>query len=182
MSKTLFSAENSTFSQNAHTFAQTQIYPLLWPGESVTMVDATITREASGLIEGKLDGQMGIDRVAIVSTNGLKQPIKYTIQERFRKDSFKRWGDITITEWNFSSNTPSEIYKIQADLFVYAFFDSCDSIFKEVVVVYVPVLKAAISNGTIRYVIRTNPRSNQTFMGISIADLERVGAIMYLSI
>lgn len=179
MSRTLFSTADSTFSLNAHTFAQSQIYAFLWPGKTVTMVDATISREASGLIEGKLDGEMGIDRIALVSSDGLRLPIKYTIQERFRRESFKRWGDITMTEWNNASNTPSELYKIQADLFVYGYFDSIDGIFKEFIVVYVPVLKTALSNGLLKFVRRRNNK-NQDFLGISIADLERVGAIMYL--
>jgi hypothetical protein len=61
-----------------------------------------------------------------VTTHGLRAPLGFTIQERFRRPRYAEFQDLTLTEWNGNSNLPSELYKIRAGMFLYGYYSEED--------------------------------------------------------
>ena len=87
--------------------------------------------------------------------------------------------DITFTEWNTRSNLPSELYKMKAQLFVYGFYDDQEDAISEVVAVNVAGFVVALSRGRLKYDIRTNTRTGQTFMAVLATDLRAAGCVAW---
>lgn len=176
MASTPYSKNNKAFSDEAHMAARTLIYPRLFK------TDATnITYEQQGEITterwGALDGDMSIDRIVKVTVGRLRQPLTFTVQERFRNTWYSHKEDITITEWNNNSNRPSELYKIQANLFLYAYYGM--GTFVDSICVNVTDLLMALVQKTIEFGVRPNTRSNQTFLTLGFDALHKAGLVVY---
>lgn len=176
MASTPYSKDNKAFSDEAHMAARTLIYPHLFQAEA-----ANITYEQQGEITtprwGALDGDMSIDRIIKVSVNRLRHPVTFTVQERFRNTWYSHKQDITITEWNNNSNLPSELYKIQANLFLYAYYGM--GVFVDAICVNVTDLLMAITRQTVDFSDHPNTRTNQMFIGLKFDALHKAGLVVY---
>jgi hypothetical protein len=168
MASTPYSSINAQFSQDAHEQARVLIYPRAFGVMPQQLAFEDVT--GTDLRSRALDGELGIDRVIKVTVEHLYKPIEFTIQERFRRIDKLRWRDITITEWNMSSDTPSELYKIKADYFIYGYYDDTDRRFVgESLMVNVAAFKKMITAPEWKQLIERgrneNPRSKQIFVG-----------------
>ena len=75
--RTSFSTANWDLTKRAHLAAQTQVYPQVWPSAtSLEFVDKT---------KSVMDLEYAIDCIAAVGVKGLRAPLKFFIQERFRE-------------------------------------------------------------------------------------------------
>ena len=181
MAATPYSSANQKFSDAAHQAAQSEIYPFVFPigpPSQIDSVEFVSTSLSMGDRERIFDGEMAIDRIVKVNNRRLKGPVEFTVQERFRHVEFLGFKDITITVWNNRSNLKSELHKLNAGLMVYGYFNERNGQFNDWVVVQVALLVHAIVNGNISYEEKTNPRSQQTFITIKFASLEKIGAIL----
>jgi hypothetical protein len=173
---TQFEQHNQDFSNKAHAAAQSLVYPKLFGCDQAMM-----TFESCSVSDGghkqMLDGQMAIDRIVNVTVGGLRYPIQHTVQERFRRQSYSRYRDITITELNNSSGQKSELYKMMCDLMTYGYYDERRNCFGEVIVIDVAAFKVALSRGEISYSRKRNPKQ-QDFICIDFDDLHAAGVVM----
>jgi hypothetical protein len=174
MSFTPFSDANSLFTQAAHKAAQSDVYAEFFPGATLTYERVTnVTTDARHKV---LDGELGIDLIVSVDY-GVVKPLRFTVQERFRKTQYQRFADLTITEWNHITNQPSELYKIASDLFVYGYYDPTKDAIVEAIVMYCGPLKKAIATGELPFQRGNNPRTDQSFITVPFADLHAKGLI-----
>ncbi|MGH3447089.1 MAG: hypothetical protein ACRDP4_05655 [Nocardioidaceae bacterium] len=165
---TVFSQGRWEFTKKAHVAAETQFYPLMWPG-GVAFEDVTKTAQ---------DLDYAIDCQLAVTVDGLKAPIRMSIQERFRQPEGMDYGDITVTEWNLDTNLPSELHKLGAQMFVYGFYDeSCDHIVLAVAV-DVGLMQWALAHDELPYVRRR--RGDQSFLGFRFGALRKLGAVLHV--
>lgn len=177
--RTYYSENDAEKSNIAHTLARKIIYPKIFnvPQKSLVFEDTLLS---IGSREAALDGELAIDRVVGVSVDGYRQPIKFTIQERFRDPQYQKMQDVTITEWNCSTQQPSELYKMAATMFVYGYWNKDITDFLEVVAFFTAPVWMAIVNGEIKPSRGNNGHpKNQDFIAVSFNDLYRTGAICY---
>lgn len=171
MLSTPFSRVNADFSTLAHRQACELVYPRFFD----VALNQLSVEDVTG-VNNALDTELGVDRVIQVTTQSLHRPLTFTVQERFRRPQYKKYRDITLTEWNHNSDLPSELYKIHADYFLYAYFDEDAGRFVgETVIVNVPSLKRRLGAAQIEWGRQENPRSNQVFMSLTFDELRRVG-------
>lgn len=172
MAKTKYQPENAEFSNLAHTCARQLIYPQIFNTDKLTFESTLVGNSKRNTI---YDGEMGIDRIVYVTTKDdkLRAPIKFTIQERFRKIVYTKYRDLTITEWNHNSNLPSELYKISAGLFLYGYFDKDKLSFGETIVINTTNLLYQLALGRVKYSRRNNVK-NQTFLTFLFDDLNPI--------
>lgn len=179
--RTNFSSSNSAFSDQAHIAAQTQLYPLVFnaSSENITYESVTISESPEDQRNKILDGEMAVDRMVTVTVDSFPFPLSYTVQERFRKPKFRKYQDITITEYNHSSGLPSELYKLSGGLFVYGYFNEELNLIEQFVVFSSSSLLVKLASGELKPDCRkTNPRSNQSFIGFNIDSLRKHGLIL----
>ena len=177
MARTQYEAHNAAFSQQAHEVAQQLLYPSIFgvPRSRLSFEDTLLGQSERASV---LDGEMGVDRIVRVMVEGLKAPLLFTIQERFRRPEYARYRDITVTEWNHASSMPSELYKINAGLFVYGYYDDCCECFVDAIVVNVFDLLLAVAKGDVYY-SRGRNRKQQKFLSFRFADLTELGLVRY---
>jgi len=125
-----------------------------------------------------LDGEMGVDRIVRVKIHNLPAPLVFTVQERFRRPEFAKYQDLTVTEWNHASNLPSELYKINAGLFLYGYFDERITVFVDAIAIGVTDMLLAIATRRLRYDRRWN-KKRQTFLTLRFDDMEKAGIVRY---
>lgn len=106
-------------------------------------------------------------------------PFTFTFQERFRKMQYINNQDITLTEWNTASNTPSELYKISANYFLYGYFDPHYKTFGDAIVINVPSMMLGIVSHRLNFIRNVNRRSNQPFLCITFNDLHEANIVDY---
>jgi len=176
--RTPYSLGNQAFSNAAHEAAKTLVYPQLFNCEPDDISFAT-TSVADGGENAILDGQMAVDRLVHVTSRNLHGKITHTIQERFRREKYSRFRDITITEYNHASGRQSELYKIKSGIFVYGYFFPATGTFGEVVAIDVTRLLMAISSGSIRFDTETNRRSDQAFITLKFDDLHDSNVVVW---
>lgn len=167
------SEENKAFTNRAHLAAQKKIYPALLgvPFDQLEFEDTT---------DGPLDYEMGIDRIVRIKTDPRQIGYPITIQERFRNREWEQKRDITITKMNNATGLPSELYKLQAGLFVYGYFyDDPGQNFGEVIAVNIPVLMMRIATGDIQWTTGENPRSEQPFIALRFNDLRKAKVVVW---
>lgn len=174
--QTPYSIENQKFSNSAHFRAIVDIYPVVFKTlPSNLEYVSTLERCEKNTI---LDGEMAIDYIVKAKSPFTTYPIEFTFQERFRDCKFSMYKDITITEYNFSSNLKSELYKLKANVFLYGYFNIQSSFFEEWVAIDSFKLLYNITIGNLKFDRKNNPRSNQTFITISFFQLEKHGCII----
>lgn len=175
--KTVYQPDNAAFSNRAHMAARVLLYPRIFhkPQAQLSFVDTLLDM---GERERILDGEMGIDRIVKVTVPALHSPLVFTVQERFRRPQFAKYRDLTITEWNNASNLPSELYKINAGIFLYGYYDERTGSFIDAIAINVTDLLLVITRGEIRFTCERN-KKQQNFLGFKFADLESAGVVIY---
>ena len=120
MGATPFSSENEAFTAEVHGVVVETLYHRIFgvPPDRIRVENTLLKDSARGAV---LDGELAIDCTVHIKAkdDDFHAPLTFTVQERYRRPSYARFQDITITEWNTRSNSPSELYKITADYFVY---------------------------------------------------------------
>ena len=189
---TPYSENNQLFSDEAHLAAQNSIYPILF-NVPRKLLRFTTTSLSVGEKEKILDGEMAIDRLVSVKNQWFKAEIEFTIQERFRKPEFLKYQDVTITEWNQETNVKSELFKLNAGIFLYGYFDRESKNFLDWIafdtahllyrlVIKKPNIKTwrqAKKDKDKNCIIRGyNPRSHQSFLNFKFEHLEKAGLIL----
>lgn len=167
MSTTPYSDDNQKFTDKAHSLAQSEIYPLIFGGSTLSFEPLPIEQART------LDADMGTDRHVKVLVHRLHSPYSVLVQERFRRMKYAPSQDITVTEWNHASNLPGELYKIKAELFLYGYYDDCFDQFGEAIACSMLTLKVKIAQNSIPFSSQINRRSNQTFFCFRFNDLEK---------
>lgn len=176
--RTQFDEKNKSFTDKCHMIAQEKFYPVVFntTQDKIESVDTSLSK---GEKEQILDGQMAVDRILHVTVFDLMQPLEFTIQERFRRPEYLKWQDVTITEWNRNSNLPSELYKLNAGMFVYGYANDAykpTDLLQAYAVNTTKVLHL-IATGGIKYNRQINPK-NQYFIGIRIDELRKTGCMI----
>lgn len=166
--KTTFSQARMDFTKRAHLAAQTQFYPGVFPGLPITFEDTVGTVK---------DLEYAIDCRLAVAVEGLRAPIYFSVQERWRDPKEMGYGDVTITEWNRASDQPSELHKLGAQLFVYGFYDDPGN--RVVFAVAVDVLTVLRRLALRQLQWRRRNRIDQTFLGFEYRHLETIGAVVH---
>lgn len=173
--KTSYSSANAEFSESAHRAAQALIYPEIFKGKTIEFAS---TQVSMGGREAILDGEMAVDRIIKVHSAGFKSAIEFTVQERFRKPNYAQYQDLTITEWNQTSNLPSELYKIKSGLFVYGYYNPTTEQFIDWIAADTTLILFNIVSQKMGYAHRTNHRSNQTFICLTFDQMRKSGVIL----
>lgn len=179
MASTIYEKSNADFSNACHELARLIIYPQLFQAhpENISYEEETLLGESE---RGKiLDGEMGIDRILHCKVRGLNGDLKFTIQERFRKAQYASFRDMTITEWNHASNLPSELYKINAGIFLYGYANAAVNDFIEVVAVNTTDLLHAIATGKMGSMKLERNKKQQSFATFKFDDLSANALTMY---
>lgn len=175
--RTQFESERKAFSDRAHEAAKRLIYPQAF-GSDAGDLSFESHDVADGGVNRILDGTLGIDKTVSVRCPHLHQGIGFTTQERFRKPSFAAYNDLTITEWNGTTNLPSELYKCKAQYFVYGYFSEETGAFEDALVVEVARMLRGICTRELPFVQEIN-KKQQSFIAVKFEDLQAYGAVMY---
>ncbi len=174
---TPYSKENQAFSDAGHIAAQSMIYPVVFctSQENLAFESTSLATSEKNRI---LDGEMATDRIVKVTVKTLRNPIQFTVQERFRKVQYVRFQDITITEWNYTTNLPSELYKLNSGIFVYGYFDPQSNAFADWVAFNTVGLLHTFVTGKCPLSKQWNERSNQDFYTVRFEFLQKAGLII----
>jgi len=173
---TPFSAKNKKFTDTAHTAAKRDIYPLLF-GDNIEYENQQSVHKSERW--HVLDGSLGIDQVLSVTRKGFRGSFTVTVQERFRETKWEQMQDLTITEWNKASDTPSELYKIAAHYFVYGYYDDKRDMFTDWLCINTASMMRGIMSGKLPYAGgATNERSGQPFITVKFDDLIEYGCVV----
>lgn len=182
---TPFEQSSADFSQAAHVTARKVVYEqwfrsALMQGGRLDYESTTIADGARGAV---LDGDMATDRIVKVRSRLFTQHdfnaehlehaarwLQFTVQERFRKPEFQHYQDITLTTWNTWSNSPSELFKLQAQWFVYGYFNQENNYFLEAVVINIGEMMAGLANHKLKFRDGKNQKG-QTFITVKFTDL-----------
>jgi hypothetical protein len=176
---TPYNKNNADMSDGAHRLAVTKLYPQLFgvsPERLEFDKDTLLGESARGEI---LDGQMGVDYVARLTVEPLGAPLQVTIQERFRRYTFAKYRDVTLTEWNHNTNLPSELFKITSGIFLYGYVNERQDDFLEAIAFNVTDLMVALAKGSLSLNRERNPRSNQSFVCFTFEQLMDAGVVMF---
>lgn len=166
--RTAFSEQNMEFTRRAHRAAQGQFYAPMFSGLLLTFEDTVDTVR---------DLEYAIDCRVAVAVPGLRAPLSFAVQERWRRPHEMHWGDVTVTEWNRASDTPSELHKLGAQLFVYGFYDEDDDLIHVGVAINVLTVLLQLAAGKLTYTRRS--RIDQTFLGFNVRELRAAGAVVF---
>ena len=177
MTATKYQPENGEFSNVAHLAAQRLIYPQIFavPAEAIQYEATLLGASERGSV---YDGELGIDRIVKVTVNKLHGPLKFVVQERFRRPAYASYRDITITEWNGASNLPSELYKISAGLFVYGYYDAERNRFIDAIAFHVSALLHRMVTNSIAY-RRNKNNKQQDFLSFTFTDLAAANCVAW---
>ena len=178
MSFTPYSVSNQQFSDAAHRLAVKEIYPQVFRCDASAITIQSMNVQDGG-ISAVYDGKLGIDKIIAVSVNGLRAPLLFSVQERFRRAKNISFQTLTITEWNHETNVPSELYKIKADLFVYGYYDEAFQKLGRCIVADTSKLLWSIVNKKIKFVPCRNERANQTYVEFKFIDLHAAGVLLW---
>jgi len=174
---TPYSEENQKFTDMAHIAATKQIYPELFMTDNFEIRDTSLS---IGEKERIIDGEMAIDKIVYVKKQGLNAPIEFMIQERFRRKEYLKYQDITITEWNHKTDIKSELFKLNAGIFIYGYYDhENNDILDWVAINTLSLLYKIVTKPLPAKVSRnTNYRSGQTFLSFGFDLLDNAGLIL----
>ena len=170
------------FSDAVHTdLIKKQFYEYIFDNKSISVIDTTVTKKGYTKEAQLLDQNYGVDYRVIVHDPNLSD-IPITIQERFRDISAKKYQDFTLTH-ETPHGKPSELSKINADLFVYGYAKIINNniIADQIIVVNMPLVKLALANKTfIPNKPQRSSKSGSTFISITFSDLFKIGAVINL--
>src|SRR5947209_9319514 len=168
MSYTPFSDEQYNQSLNIHQKERNNIYPLIY---GVRKENVSYDDDMPEYIKKIQDYEKARDVTFKVKYPLWEYPVNYSSQFRIREIDAQKFQDLTITLKNPDSNSPGELFKLQADVFPYGYQDQNGERLIELLVADCPKLRNGIINDTLQYEIRYNPRSHQPFVAIKFAEL-----------
>lgn len=193
MRATPFSHANRDLSQQGHLKAREVLYPALFTdrlqqGDQLFFEDTCLWNGKRGQV---LDGEQATDRIIYLYCRRFaNQPQGYedaesalrriplTVQERFREPAYQANQDLTITVWNPYSQTPSEMFKLMAQWFLYGYYDLSTNIHLQTLLVNVSDMMMGIIGGAIPYNTRENPRTKQPFITVPFEALYAKQAVL----
>jgi hypothetical protein len=160
------------FTKAAHEAARSQFYPDMWPGLPLEFTDLTKT---------ELDTRAAIDlRVTVgVRLPQWRAPVRFWVQERWRKRDNYRFGDTTITRWNGNSDTESELHHFGAGILVYGFYDEASGEVTAAFAFAAPRILYLISIGKLAWHDLPPNSRNQESVGIKASDLWINGCVLH---
>lgn len=182
--RTEYESHQASFSEIAHEAAKVHLYPSLFGTPDIEFERFDVEDEDFGSV---FDGRLGIDIVArpnrenapgYEDRNPLRSRLHFYVQERFRRASYAHFGDVTITEFNHASGTPSELYKIAAGLMMYGVYDEDAEFFVCAYAIDVARTLLAIQRRKLSF-SRNQNRKGQDFVCLAIADLRKTGCILW---
>jgi hypothetical protein len=168
--KTAFDPERMDFTKRAHLAAQAQLYPKMFPERRVEFVDTVATVQ---------DLDYAIDCRLAVTVPDFRAPLYFAVQERWREPEWEHHGDVTVTEWNLSSDQPSELHKLGAHVFVYGFYDDAADRVRLAVAVDVAIMLRELACGRLPFERRRRRGGDQSFLCLRCRDLYSVGAVIF---
>jgi hypothetical protein len=171
---TPYSQKRRDFSDRGQLKAQSTIYPLFF-GKSQDQLDFESIDDKKA---EDMDREEGCDKRVRVTVAGLVDKLAFDFQYRFREPRYIDYQDITMTEWNYKSNLPSELYKIRAHLFLYGYYDIATDRILEAMIFHVSPVLVQIAQGKMAYRRKTNDKE-QSFITISFEELSRSGAVAF---
>lgn len=180
---TPFDAANKSFTDTAHRAAMRIIYPKLLNCLAEDIEEDLDNFENSE--RGKLlDGEMAIDYVIKVpspyTTPITGKKLSHYVQERFRRPSFSKFNDVTVTEWNWLTNKPSELYKLRAPMFLYGYYDEIADDFPQAWALSVAHMMLCMQHGVWgKQRIRNRNKKEQTFLALPIGTLIEKHAVLW---
>lgn len=176
--------ETWDFTKRGHKAAVRDVYPLVFESLYGTTTDIDWNTEYHpGDYDDELhdlDAKHGIDATTHVEC-GFRPSIPIYLQERWRDPDYQGFQDITITEWNKTSDTPSELGKIKADYFAYGYYDPDVDRILEAVIVDVAGIKQALISGWVEYDDTKENHRQQTMVAVEFNELDQNG-IQYMHI
>lgn len=173
--RTRYAPEDGQFSVDMHKKAQSQLYPKIYRMPIEDLSFNPLTNASEDLDEG-----IDLEVEVTVRGRGFRQPFTDHWQERFRRlENCRGLDDVTITEWNNTTNKPSEFYKIRATLFHYAKYDKEADRFPYAVAFYVHPALMRVRDGTLPFERFVNAK-NQTVITIKVADLVRLKVVQFI--
>ena len=164
--RTTFSAERMEYTKRAHLAAREQFYPAMFSHLPIRFEDTVGTVR---------DLKYAIDCQLAVKVAGLGAPLRFSVQERWRRPTYRHFGDVSITERNLASGEPSELHKFGAQLFVYGFYDDRTARIEAAVALRAVVMLRQLALGRLEYGRRA--RIDQTFLTFPLTILESIGAV-----
>jgi len=172
--------DNASFSNKAHFAARRQIYPKIFNVSESQLAFEKIVFENS-VRDKILDAELGIDCLVRVKVKLFKYPLIFAVQERFRREKYAKYRDITLTEYDLISGLPCEFYKLIAGLFLYGYFNDVQNNFSEVICVSVPSMFFSIISGDleVQRKVKNNNVRPQSFITISFESLEQAGLVLF---
>ena len=172
--------DNASFSNKAHFAARRQIYPKIFNVSESQLAFEKIVFENS-VRDRILDAELGIDCLVRVKVKLFKYPLIFAVQERFRREKYAKYRDITLTEYDLISGLPCEFYNLIAGLFVYGYFNDVQNNFSEVICVSVPSMFFSIISGDleVQRKVKNNDVRPQSFITISFESLEQTGLVLF---
>lgn len=166
--KTTFSPTRMSFTKRAHLAAREQFYAEMFPGLAIDFEDTVGTTR---------DLEYAIDCQLAVTTERLRAPLRFAVQERWRTPDAVGFGDVTVTEWNLPTDQPSELHKLGAHLFVYGFYDEATDRVAAAAAIDVPRMLRALALRRLSF--HRNSRVDQSFLSFDAGDLRRFGAVVF---
>ncbi len=174
--RTRYEPEQAEFSQSAHKAARRDLYPALFGTEDLQFSNVALHGSAAARV---LDMKLGIDVIVYPAPpEKLSARLPYYVQERFRRPEYETHNDVTITEFNHASETPSELYKLGADLVLYGLYDLPEDGFTKACAVDALRVKVLLATGGLAYTVERN-KKQQSFLGLPLAELRRVGCLVW---
>jgi hypothetical protein len=171
---TRYDADRQASSDVAHLAARRDIYPRLFGVPAECLQYAAHSGWATER-DRWLDAELAIDTTVGITITGLRRPLPFYIQERFRGPASMHFADATVTEWSNATGQPNELYKGAADYFVYGYYDNRNDRFLDWVAVNWPSVKRAVVGGKLALHRCPDNDKHQSVMGMFLNDLARFG-------
>lgn len=166
------------WSDKAHLLARGMVYPWFFGVDAEHLAYQDGVQFSDGEQGRILDGEKGIDRIVGAPVDNFAHLIPHTVQERFRNESYAHFQDLTMTEINTVSGKPSEVYKIQAQLFLYGYVNTQATKFHQWLIVDIALLNRALLNKTLVPSKKEMNDRGQIFVTYKFKDLWRTNCVL----
>lgn len=177
MTRTRFNKNNKGFTERAHEAARKQVYPEFFQSDVPLNIENTDRGDCKE--HNILDRSLGIDVRVHADVEALGQTVPLHIQERFRRPSYRKFQDLTITKFNHASGEESELSKIAAQWLIYGYYDDTVNEIQEAICVNVPILARRIASNQIDYKDKKQNEKKQAFISIDFDELQRAGVLSF---
>ena len=174
----MFSNQQTKFTNTAHdTIMKIGFYDKILPRNNINVHSTNVIHKGYDEESRILDIKYGVDYRIIIHNPRLGD-IPITIQERFRDIKYYDNQDLTI-RLETKNGKPSELSKINADLFIYGYYNINNNKFKEIIVIDMVRVKLGLARETLQFTIKKNKGRDSKFIIIKFEDLTNIKAILY---